>query len=852
LSVFLLIAAVLAVFGRVGGHEFLMYDDEPHLVDNPRLNPVTWRSVGRFWVEPSYWGLYIPLSYTFFAAEASLAGQPLDPMVFHLGSLVLHVACVLLVFAILRRLFHHDGAACAAALLFGLHPVQVESVAWISETRGLLCAVFSLLAVWQFGIWDFGFGIWDFRFADCGTLNLKSQIPNPKSEIRNPKSRTPHYVLATLALVLALLSKPAAVAVPLVAAVLAVGFRISDFGFRIWHLKLSLEGPGIPKSQIPNPKSEIRNPAATRRILRGLGPWLLLAAGWTVLTKLQQPSGRMAFVPPVWARPLIAGDALAFYLYELVGPFCYLLGLIWHALLAPWHGLEPLASWARPHLYGPDYGRAPAWVIGQWWFYLTWLVPACLLATLAWWHAKSECRMQNAEDRRQKAECPNSQIPKSPNPEIPRSPITNQHAAFCLLPSAFCISLTAAGVFVAWLLPVLGLLPFDFQRISTVADRYLYLALLGPALVLGWFLARHWNRLTIALTVASLTLLGVLSFLQASYWHDNDRLIEHGLRVNPRSALAMQHRGALLNREGDLLSGEGKPKEAMKKHEQAITWYRQTLKEHPQQEEAYLNLASTLLILGRVEEAEETLREALRQVPMWPPAYCKLADVLVQRGKTLLKQRKTNEAQQRFDEAERQYREAYRLDPDWALPYRALGKLRFDRGATEEAIGLCRKALDVDPTDAEARVELAVALEKLGKIAEALSDYRAALQIRPDCPRANFNLGNLLMAQGQVEAAIWHYQAELESYPKYAPAHVNLGIALFQQLKIPEAIRHYQAALRIDPNLAEAHLHLGHALAAQNRHQEAAAEYRAALELVPPDSKEAEQIRGLLRLQEKR
>ena len=812
-SVFLLVAAVLAVFGQVGGHEFLMYDDEPHLVDNPRLNPVTWHNVGRFWVESSYWGLYIPLSYTFFAAEASLAGQPLDPTVFHLGGLLLHVACVLLVFMILRRLVRHDGAACAAALLFGLHPVQVESVAWVSETRGLLCALFSLLALWQFDLWS---AIPE--SPNPQPANPQSPIPNPQTPIPNPKSPAPRYALATAAFVLALLSKPAAVAVPLIAAVLAVG---------VW-----------------------RSPA--RRTLQGLGPWLLLAAGWAVLTKLQQPSGRMAFVPPVWARPLIAGDALAFYLYELVGPLWYVLGLIRHALLAPWHGLEPLVSWARPHLYGPDYGRAPAWVIGQWWLYFTWLVPACLLATLAWWHAKSECRMQIAEDRRQKADCPNPQIPESPNPEIPRSPITNQHSAFCILHSAFCISLTAAGVFVAWLLPVLGLLPFDFQRISTVADRYLYLALLGPALALGWLLARHWNRLTIALTAASLGLLGVLSFLQASHWHDNGRLIEHGLRVNPRSALAKQHRGALLNREGDLLTGEGKRKEASQKHEEAIAWYREVLKEHPQQEEAYLNLANSLLTLGRIEEAEETLREALRHVPLWPPLHCNLADVLVQRGKTLLKQGKTDQAQQRFDAAEQQYREAFRLDPDWALPYRALGKLRFDRGATEEAIGLYRKALDVDPNDAEARVELAVALEKLGKIPEALNDYRVALQIRPDCPRANFNLANLLMAQGQVEAAIWHYQAELEFYPKYAPAHVNLGIALFQQLKIPEAIGHYQAALQIDPNLAEAHLHLGHALAAQNRHQEAAAEYRAALKLVPPDSKEADEIRRLLRLRENR
>ena len=50
LSVFLLIAAMAAVYGGVGRHEFLMYDDEPHLVDNPRLNPVTWRTATRIHV----------------------------------------------------------------------------------------------------------------------------------------------------------------------------------------------------------------------------------------------------------------------------------------------------------------------------------------------------------------------------------------------------------------------------------------------------------------------------------------------------------------------------------------------------------------------------------------------------------------------------------------------------------------------------------------------------------------------------------------------------------------------------------------------------------------------------------
>jgi tetratricopeptide (TPR) repeat protein len=778
LSVFLLVAAVLVVYVGVCGHQFLMYDDEPHLVNNPRLNPVTWRNVGRFWVEQSYWGLYIPLSYTFFAAEASLAGQPLDPGVFHLGNLLLHLTCVLLIFAILRRLVRHDGAACAGALLFGLHPVQVESVAWISETRGLLSGMFSLLAIWQFDLWSAGIltcrrrlqspsepaedasatGVASYNLPDVADASAGEVIPQGTriGEGTGTSHRAGvYYVLATVAFVLALLSKPAAVAVPLIAAVLAVGL-----------------------SQRP-----------LRRILLGLGPWLLVAAGWALLTKLQQPSGRMAFVAPLWARPLIAGDALGFYLYELVGPLWYVLRLIWHGLWLPWRGLEPLRDWVNPQLYGPDYGRTPAWVIQQWWFYFTWFLPAAVLAALA-------C----LRNRRQ--------------------------------------WLTAAGVFVAGLLPVLGLLPFDFQRISTVADRYLYLPLLGPALAMSWFLAHRWNRRTIAVTAAILCLLAGLSFVQASYWRDNQTLIEHGLRLNPHSALAKQHQGTLLDRAG--------------RHEEAIRWYRDLLKDDPQFEEAYINLTNSLLVLDRVEEAEKTLREALRYIPMRPAIHYKLAEILAEQGEVLRRQKKTDQAQRLLDDAERHYRRALQHDPQWASPYVSLGKLRFDRGATDEAIGLYRTALKLDPYDAAAHLNLAVALESQQKVAEARYHYDEALRILPDWPQAHFNLANLLRRQGALDAAERHYRAALESQPDYAKAHVELGIILFDRGAAEEAIRHYRAALRTDPKLVPAHVNLGHALAAVRRPKEAAAAYRAALQLVPADSVEAQQIRQFLRPYENR
>ena len=85
-AVLILIAATAAVFGQVGGHEFLVCDDDVHVTENPLLNPVRWSGVAEFWQRP-YWGLYIPLSYTCFAGQMLAAGSPPDPAVFHLVNL---------------------------------------------------------------------------------------------------------------------------------------------------------------------------------------------------------------------------------------------------------------------------------------------------------------------------------------------------------------------------------------------------------------------------------------------------------------------------------------------------------------------------------------------------------------------------------------------------------------------------------------------------------------------------------------------------------------------------------------------------------------------------------------------
>ncbi len=192
--------AVGIAFAQVPMYDFVSWDDDIHVYGNPNLNPLTAQSLAHIWTQP-YQKLYIPLSYSFFAllsliAHHSGAMSPTetgyDPHVFHVASLALHVADTLFVFAILRALIKRDGAAALGALLYGVHPLQVESVAWISEIRGLLANLFGLGAIWY--------------YVTRATPEVKRIWP-----------------VCGFLIALALLCKPSAVVVPLVMFIIAIG-----------------------------------------------------------------------------------------------------------------------------------------------------------------------------------------------------------------------------------------------------------------------------------------------------------------------------------------------------------------------------------------------------------------------------------------------------------------------------------------------------------------------------------------------------------------------------------------------------------------------------------------------------
>ena len=124
------------------------FDDQQYLTRNVLVQNPSWDSAGRFLtevLEPStVTGYYQPLAMISLMLDRAAAGRPDTLFAFHRTSLFLHVANTVVVTVLLYLLFGRLYIAAAVGLLFGLHPMTVEPVAWISERKTLLAAFFSL------------------------------------------------------------------------------------------------------------------------------------------------------------------------------------------------------------------------------------------------------------------------------------------------------------------------------------------------------------------------------------------------------------------------------------------------------------------------------------------------------------------------------------------------------------------------------------------------------------------------------------------------------------------------------------------------------------------------------------
>src|SRR3989441_37431 len=287
----------------------------------------------------------------------------------------------------------------------------------------------------------------------------------------------------------------------------------------------------------------------------------------------------------------------------------------------------------------------------------------------------------------------------SPLYELP--PTVNPWAMPFILSYGLVLAITAIalalrrrvpGLLAAWvayivvLLPVLGIFQSGPQ---IAADRYTYLAGLGCAILAGAPLS-FWPATRFLITgpaLCALLGLGVLTWNQVQIWHDAEKLWTHALATYPQSSIAENNLGLVRADQGKLA--------------EAIDHYRRALRIKPDYADAHNNLGNALARQGKLAEASEQYRQAVRLKPDYALAHANWGNVLAHQGK--------------LAEASEHYRQAVRIKPDDALAHYNWGNALAGQGKLTEAVEHYQRALQINPDFALARSSLVDALRGGGR-----------------------------------------------------------------------------------------------------------------------------------------
>ena len=205
----LLALLVFGTFFPVLKNDFVNYDDHAYVTENTQVQRgLSWAGIS--WAfgsaTASNWH---PLTMLSHMLDWQL--YRLHPWGHHLTSLLLHTANVVLLFLVLRRMTGALWRSLCVALLFGLHPLDVQSVAWVAERKNVLSTCFWLLTLWCYARYAQKTEVGSQR---AEVRNQKPDVGSPTSDLRPPASG--FYWLALICFALGLMSKPMLVTLPFV------------------------------------------------------------------------------------------------------------------------------------------------------------------------------------------------------------------------------------------------------------------------------------------------------------------------------------------------------------------------------------------------------------------------------------------------------------------------------------------------------------------------------------------------------------------------------------------------------------------------------------------------------------
>lgn len=726
------VAAVLAYLPALRGG--FIWDDDAHVTESIALRSL--EGLRRIWVQPGAAPQYYPMVHTAFWVQYQLFGE--HPLGYKLVNLALHLTTAGLLIVVLRQLGLSRFASVLSAAVFALHPVHVESVAWITELKNTLSGAFYMGAAAAY-----------LRWRGAGEAE------------RDAKPRAAWWWAAVGLFVAAVLSKSVTASLP-------AGLLLA-----VWWQQGRLRWSDV----------------------RPLLPLFVIGAGMGIGTAMFEKHVVGAqgedFGFSMAERLLIAGRAVWFYAGKLVWPhplvFTYPRWVIDTGVW--WQWLYPAGAGmlvAGLALSRKRLGRGPLVCVL---FFGGTLLPAIgfldvypfvfsfvadhfqYLASLGLivLGAAAVARLHARVARAQ--------------PGV---------VVACIVALGVLASLTYAQGHVYRDLETLYRHVLARNDTSWMAHNNLASVLIARgdeaqarrhverALELRPKNAGAMRNLATILERAGNEDAGLAWRDKAHAAHPGDTAATVGLAQRhlargdrdraealfrdaaerePRNLLAHYHLGLLAMGRGDAAA--------------AVDHLGRAVAVQGDLAEPRYQYAQTLMAVGRTDEAVEQYRAALAIAPDEAPVVLGLGNALASRGDA--------------DGAVAQFRRAIELSPDLAEAHYNLGLMLAIRGQADEAAGSLQRAAELDPGFAEAWFELGTLRAKRGELDAALADYRRAIEARPGFAEAHNNLGVVLTSLRRPDEAAAAHRRALELKPGYADARMNLGVALADQGRFDEA-----------------------------------------------------------------
>jgi len=306
---------------------------------------------------------------------------------------------------------------------------------------------------------------------------------------------------------------------------------------------------------------------------------------------------------------------------------------------------------------------------------------------------------------------------------------------------------------------VSGLIPFGYMSHSFVADHFLYLPMVGVALIIARALQKLFHKFGADSTSGKLIMvalylwvavLGVASVHQTWLWRDPLSMWEATLKANPNSFAANNNLGLFLRMRGE--------------YDRALTLFKRATELRPQQDLTYWNQGEVYRLTGDNAGARKMYAKALWINPRHAEARVMLAEILWKEGKegeaieyvkkSITRNPRSGKLlstlglfyyrQGKEEDALKQFNWAIELDPFLPVPYLYKGVILLSRGLPDEAIAVLKTAVGHTAL-AEVYNVLGAAYAHKGEYGRALEEFRAAYKIQPKLLGVGDNIANAMM-----------------------------------------------------------------------------------------------------------